>query len=129
MFTYESQARCSKSQHSGGMSNGGATHYSPAGGPCCSETLSAPCLTWTALPWHIAEVSLDYTVVLRWPELCKAVCKKKVRHILTPVSSSSQTPDTNTKAAESPPTETSRWTDTFSFLPSRLLKNAQGDFA
>lgn len=73
-----------------------------AGGPCCSETLSAPCLTWTALLWHIVEVSLDYTVLLGWPKLCKAVCKKKVRHILTPVSSPSQTPDTNTKAFSKP---------------------------
>lgn len=39
-----------------------------------------PCLTWTALLWRIAEISLDYTVVLGWSELCKDVCKKKVRH-------------------------------------------------
>lgn len=39
-----------------------------------------PCLTWTALLWRIAEISLDYTVVLEWSKLCKDVCKKKVRY-------------------------------------------------
>lgn len=97
-------------------------------GPAAQRPYLPPCLTWTALLWHMVEISLDYTVVLGWPELCKAICKKKVRHILTPVSSPSQTRHKH-KSCSKPTTKTSHWLDTFSFLPSRLLQNAQGDFA